>query len=120
MRNCMDISRLVSSKPSHSRDALIARAARSWDPEFPGRMEVSRRHAAICRTTMILAASRQRSPQELLSEVCRIKCVDESEVIEALEAIALRINEEDRALKENLGMGARLASKMKCFLERLR
>lgn len=116
----MDISRLVRSKPSPFRDDLIARAARSWDPEFPGRMELPRKYANICRLTMILATSKGRNPNEILHEVCRIKGVDESEAIEALETLALRIQGEDYASKENHGMRASLTSRTKDLLERLR
>ena len=116
----MDISRLVRPKPSPFRDDLIARAARSWDPEFPGRMELPRKYANICQSTMILAASQRRNPIEILPEVCRIKGIDESEVIEELEALALRIEGEDYASREIHGMRAALTSRTKDLLERLR
>ena len=117
----MDISRLVRSRPSSPfREDLIARAARSWDPEFPGRIELPRKCANICRLTMILATSKRRNPNEILHEVCRIKDIDESEVIDALEALALRIEREDYASKENHGMRAALTSRTKDLLERLR
>jgi hypothetical protein len=115
----MDISRLVRSKPSPFRDDLIARAARSWDPEFPGRMELPRKYANICQLTMILATSKKRNPKEILHEVCRIKGVDESEVIDALEAMAIRIERENYASKEKHGMRAALNSRTKDLLERL-
>jgi hypothetical protein len=117
----MDISRLVRSKPSSPfRDDQIARAARSWDPEFPGRTELPRKYANICRLAMILATSKERNPTKTLHEVCRIKGVDESELIEALETLALRIEEEDHASQENHGMRAALTSRTKDLLERLR
>ena len=116
----MDISRLLRAKPLLFRDDLIARAARSWDPEFPGRMELPRKYANICRITMILATSKQRNPNEILHEVCRIKGIDELEVIEALEALALRIEEEDYASKGKHGMRDTLTSRTKDFLERLK
>jgi hypothetical protein len=116
----MDISRLVRSKPSPFGDELIARAARSWNPEFPGRNELPRKYANICLATMVLATSKQRSPKEMLTEVCRIKGVDESEVIEALEALARRIEETNHASKGKHGMQATLVSRTKSFFERLR
>jgi hypothetical protein len=116
----MDISRLVRSKPSPFRDDLIARAARSWDPEFPGRMELPRKYANICRITMILVTSKQRNPNEILHEVCRIKGVDELEVIGALEALALRIEDEEYASKGNHVMRATLTTRTKDLLERLK
>jgi hypothetical protein len=116
----MNISRLVRSKPPPLRDDLIARAARSWDPEFPGRMELPRKYANICRQAMILAASKKRNPNEILHEVCRIKGIDELEVIEALEALALRIEREDYALKEKHGMRSALTSRAKDLLGRVR
>ena len=85
----MEILHLVRSKTSHSQDELIARAARSWDPEFPGRMELPRKYAAVCRETIVLAKSKQKDPKEVLPEVCRIRGIDESEAIEALDALAL-------------------------------
>lgn len=69
---------------------------------------------------MIVAESSGRSPEEVLSEVCRLKCVDESEVIEALEAIAFRIEDEDRAFREKRGIHAQLASMTRSLLGRLR
>jgi predicted transcriptional regulator with HTH domain len=47
---------------------------------------------------MVLATSQQRAPKEMLSEVCRTKGIDESEVFEALEALAHRIEETDALL----------------------
>jgi ABC-type taurine transport system substrate-binding protein len=117
----MDVSRLVRSKPpSPFRDGLIARAARSWNPEFPGRRELPRKYANICQLTMILATSKKRNPKETLHEVCRIKGVDESEVIEALEGLAHRIEKEDCASQEKQGIRAALTSRTKYLLERLR
>jgi len=116
----MDISRLVRSKPSPFRDDLIARAARSWNPEFPGRMELPRKYANICRSTMILAASQRRKPTEILPEVCRIKGEDVSEITEALDALALRIERDDYASNKNHGMRAALTARTKDLLERLR
>ncbi|MHB8120163.1 MAG: hypothetical protein ACYDHX_15825 [Methanothrix sp.] len=118
----MDISRLVKSKPSPLplRDGLIARAARSWNPEFPGRMELPQKYAKICLVTMVLATSKQRNPMEILPEVCRIKGVDESEVIEALKLLARRIEDTDYAPKGNSGMEAALIKRTKSLLERLR
>jgi len=69
----VDVLRLVKSEPSPLKDGLIARAARSWNPEFPGRMELPQKYAKICLATMVLAASKQRAPLEILPEVCRIK-----------------------------------------------
>ena len=118
----MDISRLVKTKPSPLplRDGLIARAARSWNPEFPGRMELPQKYAKICLVTMVLATSKQRDPMEILPEVCRIKGVDESEVIEALKLLARRIEDTDYVLKGNSGMEGALIKRTKSFLERLR
>ena len=118
----MDISRLVKSEPSPLplRDGLIARAARSWNPEFPGRMELPQKYAKICLVTMVLATSKQRNPMEILPEVCRIKGVDESEVIEALKLLAQRIEDADYAPKGNSGMEAALIKRTKSLLERLR
>ncbi len=116
----MDISHLVRSKPSPLGDELIARAARSWNPEFPGRKELPSKYAKICWATMVLAASQQRAPKDMLSEVCRTKGIDESEVLEALEAMAHRIEETDYASKGIPEMGATLISRTKSFFERLR
>ncbi|HUS76813.1 MAG TPA: hypothetical protein VMY43_12525 [Methanothrix sp.] len=69
---------------------------------------------------LILATSKKRNPNEILHEACRIKGIDESEVINALEALALRIKGEDYASKENHGMRAALTSRTKDLLERLR
>lgn len=115
----MKISRLVRSKPPPFRDDLIARAARSWDPEFPGRMELPRKYADICRLTMILAASSGKNPNEILHETCRIKGIEESDVIEALEALALKVEREYYDTNEKHGMRAALTSKTKDILERL-
>ena len=88
----MDISRLVMSSigrrdrkrksfepPSFGDDSemskfdkLIARAARSWNTDFPGRKELPRKYAKICWETTALARSKQRSPEDILHEVCRI------------------------------------------------
>ena len=116
----MDISRLVKSEPSPFREDLIARAARSWNPEFPGRMELSQKYAKICLATMVIATSKQRDPREILPEVCRIKGVDESEVIEALKLLARRIEDTDYALKGDSGMEAALTKRTKSLLGRLR
>jgi hypothetical protein len=118
----MDISRLVKSKssPLPLRDGLIARAARSWNPEFPGRMELPQKYAKICLVTMVLATSKQRNPMEILPEVCRIKGVDESEVIDALKLLAQRIEDTDYAPKGNSGMESALIKRTKSFFERLR
>lgn len=116
----MDISRSVKSKPSPFRDGLIARAARSWNPEFPGRIELPQKYAKICLATMVLATSQQRDPKEILPEVCRIRGVDESEVIEALKLLARRIEDADYASKGNSGMEAALTKGTKSLLEWLR
>ncbi len=116
----MDILHLVKSKPSPLRDSLIARAARSWNPEFPGRKELPQKYAKICLATMVLAASKQRDPTDILPEVCRIKGVDESEVVEALELLARRIEDTDDAFRGNNGMKATLTKRTKSLLERLR
>jgi hypothetical protein len=116
----MDFSRFVRSKPSPLRDALIARAARSWNPEFPGRMELPRKYARICWVTMALAADKQERPEEVLPEVCRIKGVDQLEVIEALEAMALIIEEKDCGSKGYNGKQVALTSKTKALLKALR
>ena len=116
----MDILHLVRPKTSRSQDELIARAARSWNPEFPGRMELPRKYATICRATMVLATSKQKNPQEVLSEVCRIKGINESEIIEALEELALSIDEEDHPSNRNLGMQAAMTSKINELMARLR
>jgi hypothetical protein len=116
----MEILHLVKSKTSRSQDELIARAARSWDPEFPGRMELPRKYAAICRETIVLAKSKQKDPKDILPEVCRIRGIDESEVIEALYALALIIDEETYPSKRNKGMQAAITLKIKDLLTRLR
>lgn len=116
----MNISRIVRSKPSPFRDELIARAARSWDPEFPGRMELPSKYAKICRSTMILASSQGRNPTEILPEVCRVKGVDESEVMDALKALASRIQGLEYASKKNHGIRPTLISRTRDLLERLR
>lgn len=116
----MDISRLVRSKPSPIGDELIARASRSWNPEFPGRNEIPRKYANICLAAMVLATSKQRSPKEMLTEVCRIKGIDESEVIEALESLAHRTEETNRVPEGKHGVQATLVSRTKSFFERLR
>ena len=118
--NSMEILHLVRSKTSHSQDELIARAARSWDPEFPGRMELPRKYAAVCRETIVLAKSKQKDPKEVLPEVCRIRGIDESEAIEALDALALRIDEETYPPKRKQGMQAAITLKTKDLLARLR
>jgi hypothetical protein len=116
----MGIFHLVKPKPQPFGDKLIARAARSWNPEFPGREENPRKYAKICWATMVLATSRHRCPKEMLSEICRTKGIDESEVFEALEALAYRIEETDYAFKGKPGMRATLSSRTKSFFERLR
>ncbi|HNT46048.1 MAG TPA: hypothetical protein PKK27_05620 [Methanothrix soehngenii] len=118
--NSMEILHLVRSKTSHSQDELIARAARSWDPEFPGRMELPRKYAAVCRETIVLAKSKQKDPKEVLPEVCRIRGIDESEAIEALDALALSIDEETYPSRRKQGMQAAITSKTKDLLARLR
>ena len=118
----MDISRLVKSKPSPSlplREGLIARAARSWNPEFPGRMELPQKYAKICQATMILALSKKRDPQEMLPEVCRIKGIDESEIMEALKLLAQRIEDADYATQGDNGLEATL-KRTQSLLGRLR
>ncbi len=133
----MDISRLVmpigrrNSKherfdpPSFDRtmskfDKLIVRAARSWNIEVPGRKELPRKYAKICWETLTLAKSKRRNPEDVLPEVCRIKGVDESEVIEALEALARIIEETNYSIKENRDTGMALISSAKNLLEKLR
>lgn len=116
----MDISHLVKSKPSPLRDSLIARAAKSWNTEFPDRKELPQKYAKICLATMTLAASQQRTPMEILPEICRIKGVDESEVIEALELLASRIENADGAFKGDRGIKATLTKGTNSLLERLR
>jgi hypothetical protein len=115
----VNISRLGKSKPSPFRDGLIARAARSWNPEFPGRREIPQKYAKVCLATMVLATSKQRDPMEILPEVCRIKGVDESEVFEALKLLARRIEDTDYASKGNSGMEGALINRTKSLLERL-
>jgi len=136
----MDISRLVRSsigrrngkperfEPSFSGDdrerskydKLIARAARSWNPEFPGRKELPRKYAKICWETMILARSKQASPEDLLPDVCRMKGVDESEVHEALEALGRRIEETNITFDSRRNAQSTIISRTKRLLERLR
>jgi len=116
----MEILHLVKSKTSHSQDELIARAARSWDPEFPGRMELPRKYAAVCRETIVLAKSKQKDPKDILSEVCRIRGIDDSEVIEVLYALALIIDEENYPSKRNKGTQAAITLKIKDLMTRLR
>jgi len=116
----VDISRLVKSKPSPFRDGLIARAARSWNPEFPGRRELPQKYAKICLATMVLATSKQRDPMEILPEVCRIKGVDEAEVFEALKLLSHRIEDMDYISRGNSGMEDALTRNTKNLLERLR
>jgi hypothetical protein len=116
----ISLSPLVRSKPSPFRDDLIARAARSWDPEFPGRMELPRKYANICRSTMILASSQGRHPTEILPEMCRVKGVDESEIMDALEALAFKIQGQEYASKMSHGIRPALISRTRELLERLR
>jgi hypothetical protein len=124
----MDILRLARFKPSQfgnegerpKFNELIARAARSWNPEYPGRKELPRKYAKICWATMVLAKSKQRDPQEMLPEVCRIKGLVESEVIEALESLASRIQETDHAFKDDRGVKGALISSTRGLLEKLR
>lgn len=123
----MDIPRLAGLKPLIGSDAerfkindLIARAARSWNPEYPGRKELPRKYAGICLATMILAKSQQRDPQEILSEVCRIKGIDESEVIDALEMLASRIEENDHESLEERKIKKALIDRTKSIFERLK
>jgi len=116
----MNISPLMRSKPSPFRDDLIARAARSWDPEFPGRMELPRKYANICRSTMILASSQGRNPIEILPQVCRVKGVDESEVMDALQALASKIQGQEYGSKMSHGIRPILISRTRELLERLR
>ena len=116
----MNISLLVKSKPSPFRDDLIARAARSWNPEFPGRMELPRKYANICRSTMILASSQGRNPTEILPQVCRVKGVDESEVMDALQALASKIQGQEYSSKMSHGIRPILISRTRELLERLR
>ena len=136
----MDISRLVMSSigrrnrkmerfapPSFGDDSemskldkLIVRAARSWNPDFSRRKELPRKYAKICWETIALARSRQRNPEDILPEVCRIRGVDESEVIGALEALARTIEETNYGIKENREMGTALTSRAKNLLEKLR
>lgn len=116
----MNISPLAKSEPSPLRDDLIARAARSWDPEFPGRMELPRKYANICRSTMILSSSQGRNPTEILPGVCRVKGVDESEVMDALQALAFKIQGQDYASKMSHGVRPTLISRTRELLERLR
>ena len=118
--NSMEILHLVRSETSHSQDELIARAARSWDPEFPGRMELPRKYATVCRATIVLAKSKQKDPNDVLPEVCRIRGIDESEAIEALDALALSIDEETYPSRRKQGMKAAITSKTKDLLARLR
>ena len=57
---------------------------------------------------------------DILPEVCRIRGVDESEVIGALEALAHVIEETNHACKENREVGIALTSRAKNLLEKLR
>jgi hypothetical protein len=124
----MDLLRLARLKPSPfgnqgempKFDELIARAARSWNPEYPGRKELPRKYAKVCWATMVLAKSKQRTPQEMLPEVCRIKGLVDSEVIEALELLASRIQENDDAFKDDRGVKGTLISSTRGLLEKLR
>ncbi|NYT01741.1 MAG: hypothetical protein GKC10_03150 [Methanosarcinales archaeon] len=79
-------------------------------------MELPRKYAELCQAAMILAASRGRNPQQMLLEVCRIKGVEESEVMEAMQAFALRIEEEDYSS----GVRAALTSRTKDLLGQFR
>ena len=69
---------------------------------------------------LTLAKSKRRNPEDILPEVCRIKGVDESEVIEALEALARIIEETNYSIKENRDTGMALISSAKNLLEKLR
>ena len=69
---------------------------------------------------MVLATSKQKDPQEVLPEVCRIRGINESEVIEALEELALSIDEEDHPSNRNRGMQAAMTLKINELMARLR
>lgn len=123
----MNISRLARFKAPINTDGrrlefneLIVRAARSWNPEYPGREELPRKYASICRTTVILASSQQKSSQKILSEVCRIKGIDESEVISALELLASRIEESDPLFQRDREIKRALLNQTKSLLQRLK
>jgi hypothetical protein len=123
----MDIPWLAGSKPPFRTDGerlkineLIARASRSWNPEYPGRKELPRKYASICWATMVIAKEQQRDPKEILPEVCRIKGLDESEVIAALEMLASRIEEKGHERLEDREIKKALIDRTRSFLEKLK
>jgi hypothetical protein len=123
----MDISRLARFKPPTNTsgerlefNVLIARAAKSWNPEYPGLEELPRKYASICRATVVLAGAKQKSPQEILPEICRIKGIDESEVMDALKMLASRIEEKDIVSWQDREIKEVLLNRTKSLLERLK
>jgi len=62
----------------------IARAARSWNPVFPGRKEVPRHIARTCRAAMALARYNDEEPEECLCKACKINGIDEQEIYKAV------------------------------------
>ena len=116
----MDILHLVSTKPSLSVDELIERAARSWDPDFPGRDELPRKYADICRSAVKLAMIKGQNRGSSLHDLCRTRGIDESEVISALEALALRIEVGESVSGQMQRMQAALTSKTRDLWQRMR
>lgn len=116
----MDILHLVSTKPSLSVDELIERAARSWDPDFPGRDELPRKYADICRSSVKLALIKGQNRVACLHDLCRTRGIDESEVIFALEELGSRIELGECASGQMQRMQAALTSKTRDLWQRLR
>jgi len=69
---------------------------------------------------MILASSQGRNPTEILPQVCRVKGVDESEVMDALQVLASKIQGQEYGSKMNNGIRPILISRTRELLERLR
>ncbi|HPT18677.1 MAG TPA: hypothetical protein PLJ25_01335 [Methanothrix sp.] len=111
----MDILHLKKTKPPLSVDELIERAARSWDPDFPGRDELPRKYADICRSAVKLALIKGQNRGASLHDLCRTRGIDESEVIFALEELGRII-----ASGEMQTMQAALRSKTRDLWQRLR
>ena len=116
----MDLLHMVKPRPPLSMDELIVRAARSWDPDFPGRDELPHKYADLCRMAVKLAKATEQKPGAALHELCRSRGIDESEVMQVLEALALRIEEEGSAPGEMQKMQAALTSKTRGLWQRLR
>jgi hypothetical protein len=65
----------------------IALAAMTWNQAFPDKKEISNKYAKTCKMAISLARKRHLEPIDCLPEACVVNGVDESELINELEAL---------------------------------